>query len=100
MKTIRKTAKGIIIEKDAYSAHYKATISGARCYKIWISRELWDKVTAKWVDGTYTDCGETFRVGPEDLDSYLRVTDLWDHFKGPDGFFLPGVRVLDTHICR
>lgn len=98
MTTIRKTAKGVIIENDGYSAYYNATISGTHCRKIWIARDLWDNVTAKWVDGDYTDCGETFHVGPEDLDSYLRVTDLMDHFTTCDGDFMPGVRILEDRV--
>lgn len=100
MTKIRKTAKGIIIENDGYSAYYNAVIAGTHCRKIWIARELWDKVTSKWVDGTYTDCGETFRVGPEDLDSYLRVTDLMDHFTDCGGDFLHGVRILEDRVIQ
>lgn len=102
MKYIRKTAKGIILEKDAYAPSYNATIAGARCYKIWIARDLWDKVTAKWVDGTYTDLdGEKFRVDPEHLDNYLRVDDLLENFTDmATGAHLPGVRVLESRICQ
>lgn len=75
MTTIRKTRKGIIIEEDGYSPFYNACVQGASVYKVWIAKDLWDKVAVK-LNGNYTDpTGEKFTVNDDHLDNYLRLTD-------------------------